>query len=338
MKGKEKTTLIDINLNNDELIKDADVSTLNSELPISEEPIIDSEVSQDTNEKELERTQLLKHEKFKSKSDINDKFSSVLSKIKSVSTEKTRVEKLGYIVIDPNEKRSVPKGNPYLDLFNDDEYVEETEEEIKSVVSHNLSLNKNMDEKKVDEIHKDQDEESLMYDKMLEIIDGKSDENAGDSDESSSGDGTHDEKPVWVREGMIDNEEDRVKFKSNRQKAIEKRNRIKSKTSKVFDRNKHLENMKSEWIKFPEIKDEGNFWDVAISKVSSFKESAKVLWKDRVKFNITGNEKNKISIVKNIRQKIKSLREKNVTIDNADDMSIKVYENDVTKKKRKFNM
>lgn len=269
------------------------------------------------------------NEEFKDQEDLKNKFSNVLTKIKEVSEDKVEIEKQGFIVIDPNKKREIPKGNPYLHLFNESDFEKDTEEEIKTSVNLTLSENKIMDDDKQSIIEVEEDVETLIYNKMLNKIEEKDDDSEKSTTSSSS---SENEEPVWIKEGTLSTEEDRKKFHSNRKKLHEKRERIKQKTMKVFDRNKQIEKMQSSWVKFPEIKEEGNFWDVAKGKIGMFKDSAALLWTDRIKFNIKGNEMEKIGILKTLSDRFK-FKNNNDTI--SDELSIQVYENDLKNKKRK---
>lgn len=269
------------------------------------------------------------NEEFKDQEDLKNKFSNVLTKIKEVSEDKVEIEKQGFIVIDPNKKREIPRGNPYLHLFNESDFEKDTEEEIKTSVNLTLSENKIMDDDKQSIIEVEEDVETLIYNKMLNKIEEKDDDSEKSTTSSSS---SENEEPVWIKEGTLSTEEDRKKFHSNRKKLHEKRERIKQKTMKVFDRNKQIEKMQSSWVKFPEIKEEGNFWDVAKGKIGMFKDSAALLWTDRIKFNIKGNEMEKIGILKTLSDRFK-FKNNNDTI--SDELSIQVYENDLKNKKRK---
>lgn len=283
---------------------------------------------------EIKAIILPENEEFKDKEDLNNKFSNILSKIKEVSEDKKEIEQQGFIVIDPNKKREIPRGNPYLKLFNEVDFEKDTDKEIKESVNITLSENKVIDETKVSEIETEEDVESLIYNKMLKVIDGTED-NVSEEEGSTTTTTTENAEPVWIKEGNLATPEDRKNFNEKRKKLHEKRERIKQKTMKVFDRNKQIEKMQSSWVKFPEIKEEGNFWEVARSKIGSFKESASLLWKDRIKFNITGNEMQKMNVLKSLSNKFIVSRKEFQNDSLSDELSIQVYENDLKSKKKK---
>lgn len=268
-------------------------------------------------------------EAFKNEDDLNEKFSNVLSAISEVSEAKRKIEKQGFVVVDSNDKKSIPKGNPYLDLFENDSFEPDTDVEIKEAVDLKLTENKEMNVVKTDEIYNEEnsDTDSLLYGKMLSKIEGEDQEEGETSGENGQGG----EKPVWIKEGMLATTEDRQKFNEKRNQYIDRKKRIKSKTKKVFDRNKQIEKMKNEWQKFPPIKEEGGFWDLAISKIGNFKDGAAKLWENRVKFNNDVTEKKKISFIKNIADKFNRERKNKYK---TEEVNIVILEEDLTVKKR----
>lgn len=315
-------------VNKDENLIHNDVNTDNEKINLAKK-----EIPKIKNEDASINFNILpENEEFKSKGDLNSKFSNVLEKIKNVSKEKNEIENQGFIVIDPNVKREIPKGNPYLSLFDNKEKEPESisDEQLSNFIKNNE--NKEMSEDNSITIEKEQDLEYLLYDKMIEFVEEDKDK---DKDKGEGDKGSDDIEPIWIIEGKLLTSEARRDFSEKRKKLLEKRKRIKEKTIKVFDRNKQIEKMKSEWVSFPEIKDEGSFWDITKSKLESFKEGAATLWKDRIQFNLKGNEIKKISILKNISAKFKT--DKNYINSNSEELSVHVYENDLknTQKNRR---
>lgn len=304
------------------------------EVKIEKNVVIEAETSkvdQVEINKEAESLAIPEDEVFKDQDDLLEKFSNVLSKIDDVAKEKEEIEKRGFIVIDPNKSKTIPKGNPYLALLEDSDYQEKDEDrDIKENFDIKLIENNEMKKEEVDLIVQSSDEQDLIYEKMLIKLE---DEENKDQDQGSA---SSDEKPMWIKEGMLATEEDRKEFNRKRKQYKERKSRIKTKTIKVFDRNKQLEKIKSEWKKFPPTKSEGGFLEAAKNKVINFKNGAKNLWDKRIKFNVDGKDEQKMSFLQKISSKINADR-KNKYEDSIDVENIAVYETEV-KKRKKYKM
>lgn len=265
-------------------------------------------------------------ERFENKEDLENKFSSILNKIDQVAKDKKEVEKQGFVVIDANKNKKIPKGNPYEMLFADLAHEDE-EKDIKESVDISLQENRPLTNDEIDKLYNENDDDkNLIYSQTIEESE----------DEKGGKDGEGEEKPVWIKEGMLATEEDRRDFNEKRKLYLERKERIKSKTTKVFDRNKQIEKMRSEWKNFPPVKDEGSFWDIAKGTVASFKEGAKNMWKNRVKLNLQGNELNKINALKSLADRVNKIRRQRY--DSIEDANIVIYEQDLTKPKKRFKI
>lgn len=321
--GKDLNGLERIKLTQDNLLNQSKSNTDQIQVKVLSEP---------------ENLNIPEKEKFNSQSDLKEQFSDVLGKISDVTKEKEIIEKKGYMLIDSNNSKKIPKGHPYANIFNELEEVEDTDGEIKEAINIKLEENRDLSKNEVEDIYNKNDHENdLIFDSYL-TEEAKKEEEKSEEETGKSGSIIDEsgEESIWIEEEAPVSDIDKNKLNSRRSKYLERKKNIQKKTIKVFDRNKQVEKMQSEWKTFPPVKNEGSFIEVAQDAISSFKEGAKSLWKNRIKFNIKGNELNKISIVKRISERFN--KERKQKYDSIEDHSIAIYETEIKPTKNRLKM